>query len=115
MIRSSTADSSKTEPPLLLMGMATCHSLTIIDGVLGGDPLDIKVSGTRCLLCIIFQPCYVAQMFESTESALVESSAEDTNKYDNICPTIVSWTQEDGEWKEKVAIASFSLCSSQYS
>lgn len=31
------------EPPLLLTGMATCHSLTIIDGVLNGDPLDLKV------------------------------------------------------------------------
>jgi hypothetical protein len=31
------------EPPLLLMGMATCHSVAIIDGVLRGDPLDLKV------------------------------------------------------------------------
>lgn len=28
----------------LLQGMATCHSLSIIAGELGGDPLDIKVS-----------------------------------------------------------------------
>ena len=38
---------SKSEPPLLLMGMATCHSLTIIDGVLSGDPLDLNVSHPR--------------------------------------------------------------------
>jgi len=31
-------------PYLLLTGMATCHSLTIIDGTLNGDPLDLKVS-----------------------------------------------------------------------
>jgi hypothetical protein len=31
-------------PYLLLKGMATCHSLTIIDGTLNGDPLDLKVS-----------------------------------------------------------------------
>jgi len=66
---------SKLEPPLLLMGMATCHSLTIIDGVLSGDPLDLK-------------------MFESTQWKLVEPSNEDTNKYDNICPTVVTWTPE---------------------
>ena len=30
-------------PYLLLKGMATCHSLTIIDSVLNGDPLDLKV------------------------------------------------------------------------
>ena len=27
----------------LLFGMATCHSLTLIDGKLSGDPLDVKV------------------------------------------------------------------------
>ena len=43
-------------------------------------------------------------MFESTESTLIEPSEEDTNKYDNICPTIVSWTQEEGEWEEKVVL-----------
>jgi hypothetical protein len=33
-------------------------------------------------------------MFESTNWVLVESSNDDTNKYDNICPTIVTWTPE---------------------
>jgi cation-transporting ATPase 13A3/4/5 len=28
----------------LLVGMACCHSLTLIDGALSGDPLDVKVS-----------------------------------------------------------------------
>jgi magnesium-transporting ATPase (P-type) len=27
----------------LLLGMASCHSLTLIDGALSGDPLDVKV------------------------------------------------------------------------
>lgn len=27
----------------LMFGMATCHSLTLIDGKLIGDPLDVKV------------------------------------------------------------------------
>ncbi len=30
-------------------------------------------------------------MFESTGWVLVEPSNDDTNKYDNICPTVVSW------------------------
>lgn len=30
-------------------------------------------------------------MFESIGWDLVEPSNEDTNKYDNICPTIVTW------------------------
>ena len=33
-------------------------------------------------------------MFESTGWCLVEPSNEDTSKYDNICPTVVSWTPE---------------------
>lgn len=36
------------------------------------------------------------QMFESTGWVLVEPSNEDTNKYDNICPTVVSWTPPSG-------------------
>jgi hypothetical protein len=47
---STLQEHTKTEDPkmelpyLLLKGMATCHSLTIIDGTLNGDPLDLKVS-----------------------------------------------------------------------
>ncbi len=33
-------------------------------------------------------------MFESTGWSLVEPSNEDNNKYDNICPTVVTWTPE---------------------
>lgn len=53
-----------------LIGMATCHSLTIIDGQLSGDPLDLK-------------------MFESTTWLLEEPEIEETTKYDMITPTIV--------------------------
>ena len=28
----------------LQLGMASCHSLTLINGTLSGDPLDLKVS-----------------------------------------------------------------------
>lgn len=31
------------EDSQLLMGMVTCHSLTIIEDQLSGDPLDVKV------------------------------------------------------------------------
>jgi len=71
-ISSTASSSSKLDPPLFMIGMATCHSLTTIEGVLSGDPLDLK-------------------MFESTGWDLVEPSNEDTNKYDNLCPTIVTW------------------------
>lgn len=39
----------------LLTAMVTCHSLTLIDGKLNGDPLDLKVSIDLCFyLFIIF-------------------------------------------------------------
>jgi cation-transporting ATPase 13A3/4/5 len=33
-----------------LVGMVTCHSLTIIDNKLSGDPLDLKVSSVFIIL-----------------------------------------------------------------
>ncbi len=36
-------DGSKLTYGPLFVGMATCHSLTLIDGSLVGDPLDLKV------------------------------------------------------------------------
>ncbi|KAL4608143.1 putative cation-transporting ATPase 13A3 [Arapaima gigas] len=50
--------------------MATCHSLTRIDGQLSGDPLDLK-------------------MFEATGWVLEEASEEETSLHDNIMPTVV--------------------------
>ncbi|XP_017759410.1 PREDICTED: probable cation-transporting ATPase 13A3 [Eufriesea mexicana] len=54
----------------LFEGMLVCHSLTLIDGELCGDPLDIK-------------------MFESTGWILEELSNEHSDKYDLIAPTIL--------------------------
>lgn len=54
----------------LLQGMATCHSLTLIDGVISGDPLDVK-------------------MFESTGWVFEEPEIADTSKYDLLVPATV--------------------------
>ncbi|XP_071944606.1 polyamine-transporting ATPase 13A3-like [Antedon mediterranea] len=53
--------------------MATCHSLTIIDGIISGDPLDLK-------------------MFEATKWLLQEQGKD---KVDNMMPTIVKPTTAD--------------------
>ncbi|XP_072114405.1 polyamine-transporting ATPase 13A3-like isoform X1 [Mobula birostris] len=50
--------------------MATCHTLTNIDGKLSGDPLDCK-------------------MFEATGWVLEEPTAEETALHDQIMPTVV--------------------------
>ncbi|XP_043279713.1 polyamine-transporting ATPase 13A3-like [Venturia canescens] len=54
----------------LFEGMLVCHSLTIINDELCGDPLDVK-------------------MFESTGWMLEEPEIGDTSKYDLSTPTIV--------------------------
>lgn len=53
----------------LLNCLASCHSLTLIDNALVGDPLDIK-------------------MFEVTGWTL-EEHGDDTSKYDMLMPTVV--------------------------
>ncbi|XP_067658890.1 polyamine-transporting ATPase 13A3-like isoform X3 [Haliotis asinina] len=53
----------------ILVSMATCHSLTLIDGELMGDPLDLI-------------------MFNSLNWTL-EEPGQDTTKYDTLMPTIV--------------------------
>ena len=52
------------------IAMACCHSLTIIDGHITGDPLDLK-------------------MFEATGWDLEESGSEETERYGSMVPTIV--------------------------
>ncbi|XP_063965726.1 polyamine-transporting ATPase 13A3-like isoform X1 [Lytechinus pictus] len=52
-----------------LAAMATCHSLTRIDGELVGDPLDLK-------------------MFEATDWEL-EEPGPDTSRFDTLIPTVV--------------------------
>lgn len=53
-----------------LIGMVTCHGITIIDNQLAGDPLDLK-------------------MFESTAWTLEEPDVSDTSKFSMLFPTIV--------------------------
>ncbi|GAB6022774.1 hypothetical protein CHUAL_006868 [Chamberlinius hualienensis] len=53
----------------LLAALATCHSLTVIEGQLTGDPLDLKT-------------------FESTNWELIEPCGE-TTLYDRYAPTVV--------------------------
>lgn len=53
-----------------LIGMVTCHGITIIDNQLVGDPLDLK-------------------MFESTGWMLEEPDVSDTSKFSMLFPTIV--------------------------
>ncbi|XP_010754766.2 probable cation-transporting ATPase 13A3 isoform X2 [Larimichthys crocea] len=50
--------------------MATCHSLTKIEGQLSGDPLDLK-------------------MFEATGWILEEATEEETSLHNRIMPTVV--------------------------
>lgn len=54
----------------LLFGMVTCHSITVMNGEMKGDPLDLK-------------------MFESTGWILEEANVSDDTKYDLLFPTIV--------------------------
>lgn len=54
----------------LLFGMVTCHSITIMNGEMKGDPLDLK-------------------MFESTGWKLEEANVSDDRKYDLLFPTVV--------------------------
>lgn len=53
----------------VLAAMATCHSLTMIDGKLAGDPLDQK-------------------MFDATNWVL-EEPGDDNTRYDMLMPTVV--------------------------
>ncbi|XP_077998029.1 polyamine-transporting ATPase 13A3-like [Glandiceps talaboti] len=66
-----------------LAAMATCHSLTMIDGNMTGDPLDLK-------------------MFEAT-NWLLEEPGRDTTKFDNIMPTVVKPITADTFLSEDVS------------
>ncbi|XKL68889.1 hypothetical protein PGB90_006658 [Kerria lacca] len=58
--------------------MASCHSLTLINGVISGDPLDVK-------------------MFEATGWILDETEIMDAIKYDLLPPTVVKSPADDQE------------------
>uniref|UniRef100_A0A8C2XDC3 Polyamine-transporting ATPase 13A3 n=1 Tax=Cyclopterus lumpus TaxID=8103 RepID=A0A8C2XDC3_CYCLU len=77
-----TAEGGRFSPPeadaaieslvntVFVAGMATCHSLTKIEGVLSGDPLDLK-------------------MFSATGWILEEPTEEETALHNPIMPTVV--------------------------
>uniref|UniRef100_A0AAR5QDK6 Cation-transporting P-type ATPase C-terminal domain-containing protein n=1 Tax=Dendroctonus ponderosae TaxID=77166 RepID=A0AAR5QDK6_DENPD len=58
-----------------VQGMATCHSLTTIDGKMNGDPLDLN-------------------MFEFTKWTLEEPGANENTRFDILAPTIVTPKKE---------------------
>ncbi|XP_059486212.1 polyamine-transporting ATPase 13A3-like isoform X2 [Neocloeon triangulifer] len=70
------SDSVSARIDELTMAMASSHSLTLIDGRLSGDPLDLK-------------------MFESTGWLLEEPAIDDSSKYDTMCPTVVQPPRPD--------------------
>lgn len=67
-MKSSFEDTLQSDDAIV--GMASCHSLTIIDGKLTGDPLDLK-------------------MFEATEWEMEEIGEAETERYGIIIPVIV--------------------------
>lgn len=62
-------DPSLLQPSPLLVGMATCHSLTIIDNNIAGDPLDVI-------------------MFNSL-GWMLEEPGEEGSRFDMMVPTVV--------------------------
>ncbi|XP_046432017.1 polyamine-transporting ATPase 13A3 isoform X1 [Neodiprion fabricii] len=70
MFQSPVKDISTLELDEVLVGMVTCHSITLIDRQLSGDPLDLK-------------------MFESTGWTLEEPDVSDTSKFSMLFPTVV--------------------------
>ncbi|KAH9590926.1 hypothetical protein MS3_00003409, partial [Schistosoma haematobium] len=75
---------SKLDYGPLVECMATCHSLTRIDGVLSGDPLDVK-------------------MFQSTKWEFIEVISEDQHNFDLVISAIVRPKEDDcGDIFEKI-------------
>ncbi|KAK4476206.1 hypothetical protein MN116_001418 [Schistosoma mekongi] len=68
---------SKLDYGPLIECMATCHSLTRIDGVLSGDPLDVK-------------------MFQSTKWEFLEVISEDQHNFDLVISAIVRPNEDVG-------------------
>ncbi|CAI2734779.1 unnamed protein product [Schistosoma spindalis] len=75
---------SKLDYGPLIECMATCHSLTRIDGVLSGDPLDVK-------------------MFQSTKWEFIEVISEDQHNFDLVISAIVRPKEDEcGDIFEKI-------------
>ena len=94
----------------LLHGMASCHSLTSIDGQLSGDPLDLKmfqatrwvsvggrVWATKGILCRASRLGIASGNSSLPPSltppppwqSLEEPPGEDSSRFDSVIPTIV--------------------------
>ncbi|XP_050500411.1 polyamine-transporting ATPase 13A3-like isoform X3 [Diabrotica virgifera virgifera] len=67
----------------LLYGLVSCHSLTIIDKQIVGDPLDLK-------------------MFESTKWAMEEPEVADNTKFNMIFPTVLTPPQYRSNGQENI-------------
>ncbi|OWA51300.1 putative cation-transporting ATPase 13A3 [Hypsibius exemplaris] len=65
----------------LLLTMTTCHSLTLINSELSGDPLDLI-------------------MFKATGWSLEEPHTEETSKFDLLVPTVVKPKKRQGDDEE---------------
>nr|XP_022902834.1 probable cation-transporting ATPase 13A3 isoform X1 [Onthophagus taurus]XP_022902836.1 probable cation-transporting ATPase 13A3 isoform X1 [Onthophagus taurus] len=77
---------------LLLGGLVSCHSLTIINKKITGDPLDLK-------------------MFESTKWSIEEPDISDNSKFDVIYPTVFKPPQKSqnslispGEFETEIGV-----------
>ncbi|KAH9529860.1 hypothetical protein DERF_003718 [Dermatophagoides farinae] len=89
---SSIIDLADLEYGPLLISLASCHSLTLIEGKMIGDPLDQK-------------------MFEATGWILEEPDVNDSSKYDLLAPSVVR-PKSDYENKEVGIIRQFPFSSS---
>ncbi|XP_064610270.1 polyamine-transporting ATPase 13A3-like [Liolophura sinensis] len=94
-----------------LVCMATCHSLTMIDGELNGDPLDLKMfesinwdieepgeDRTRfdCLMPTVVKPkapgsraFYRGYPSYNSNQQVLEEPGQDTSKFETMMPTVV--------------------------
>ncbi|KAK9746650.1 P5-type ATPase cation transporter [Popillia japonica] len=64
-------------------GLVSCHSLTVINKQISGDPLDLKV----CLRFYFGDPLDL-KMFESTKWTIEENDISDNSKFNMIFPTV---------------------------
>lgn len=85
LFQSPIHDLKQVKPSSLIKCLATCHSLTIIDGGITGDPLDQK-------------------MFAATSWSLEEPAVDDTAKYDLLAPTVVKPFNSNPDGSDDVGI-----------
>lgn len=86
-------DASTLPHSTLLYGLVSCHSLTIIDKQIVGDPLDLK-------------------MVESTKWTMEDPEVADNNKFDMIFPTVMKPPKQSQGASEIGIIREFPFSSS---